>query len=79
MKKISALRKLLQATMYSDLFCQGFKYTHYLESYQNLEKLGKMKIRLDQKIADLELSIGDTEIVKSLKNQMIIVYNKQRQ
>lgn len=67
MKKINALKTSLQITIYSEILRQNFQCTHDLENYQNPEKLKKMKIRLNQKIADLELSIEDTEIVRSLK------------
>ena len=78
MKKIRASRKSLQVTTYSDISRQNFKCTYYFESYQNLEKLEKMKIKFNQKIADLELNIENTKIMRSLKYQMTIIYDRQK-
>jgi hypothetical protein len=50
---------------------------HYIQTYQEPEKLEKMEIRLRQEIADLELSVEDIEIMCSLKHMLGVVYSKQ--
>lgn len=50
---------------------------NYFHNYNEFKELEKMKARLRQEIADLKLSVGDTQIVTSLRATLATVYSRQ--
>lgn len=79
MEKIKTSKgKPLKATTCSVLVRKGyFSVIIYFQNYYEFEKLEKMKVRLRQEIADLELSIGDRQIVISLRERLATLYSRQ--
>lgn len=81
MIKIKKLeKKPMKVITYSVLTYQGYLgIMDYFNNYHEFEKLENIKVKLRQEITDLELSVGDTEIVTLLRATLATVYNRQEQ